>query len=126
MEKTIQNFYLFENEPVSSCLLALKAIIQAHDQNLEASMKYGMPFFSYGGNMFCYLWVDKKTQFPYIGMVEGYKIDHPLLIADKRSRIKIIDFNPNEDLPIDTINEILKLGIDLYKTGEIKLKKVKK
>lgn len=122
MEKTIQNFYLFESEPVSSCLLALKAIILAYDQNLEASMKYGMPFFYYKGKMFCYLWVDKKLKLPYIGMVDGNKIDHPLLVADKRSRIKIITFQPNEDLPIDTIKEILKLGIAISETGIKKLR----
>ena len=33
----------------------------------------------YQQKMFCYLWTDKKTHEPYIGIVEGNKIDHPLL-----------------------------------------------
>ena len=40
--------------------------------------------------MFCYLWVNKKTHQPYIGIVEGRKIEHPLLIIEKRSRMKIM------------------------------------
>ena len=72
--------------------------------------------------MFCYLWVHKKYQLPYIGIVEGKKLDHPDLIIEKRSRMKIMLFDPNKDLPIMTIEAILQQAINLYKTGKIKLK----
>ncbi|MFN0047695.1 MAG: DUF1801 domain-containing protein [Cytophagales bacterium] len=121
MEKSIDNFYLFESEPVSSCLLALKAIILAYDENIEASIKYGMPFFSYKGKMFCYLWTHKKFKKPYIGFIEGNRIEHRLLLLEKRARIKIILVDPNIDLPVATINSILKQAIELYKTGVIKV-----
>jgi hypothetical protein len=59
---------------------------------------------------------------PYIGIVEGKRFDHPELIIEKRSRMKIMLFNPDEDLPLETIEAILKLAIDLYKTGAIKIR----
>jgi hypothetical protein len=31
-------------------------------------------------------------------------------------------FNPDEDLPLETIEVILKQAIDLYKTGTIKIR----
>jgi hypothetical protein len=56
-----------------------------------------------------------------LGIVEGNRFEHPKLIIEKRSRMKIILFKPNEDLPIETINEILTKAINFHKTGEIKI-----
>jgi len=116
------NFYLQKEEPIQSCLLALRSIILSQDKDILSVWKYGMPFFCYKGKMFCYLWVHKKYHQPYLGIVEGQKFDHPGLIIEKRSRMKIMLFDPNKDLPIKTITAILKQAINLYKTGQIKLK----
>jgi hypothetical protein len=67
-----------------------------------------MPFFCYKEKMFCYLWVHKITHQPYIGIVEGKYIEHPDLIMEKRSRMKIMLFDPNDDLPVDIIENILQ------------------
>ncbi|WP_183567387.1 DUF1801 domain-containing protein [Mucilaginibacter sp. SP1R1] len=116
------NFYLQHPEPVKSCLLALREIILAQDKEVSAAWKYGMPFFCYKGKMFCYLWVHKKLHQPYIGIVEGKRFDHPSLIIEKRSRMKIMLFEAEKDLPIKTIQSILKQALGLYKTGVIPLK----
>ncbi|MBB6109692.1 protein of unknown function (DU1801) [Mucilaginibacter lappiensis] len=117
----LYNFYLQKDEPIRGCLLALKDIILKQDQNISAEWKYGMPFFCYKGKMFCYLWVHKKYHQPYIGIVEGQRFDHPGLIIEKRSRMKIMLFEADKDLPVETINNILKQALDLYRTGVIKL-----
>ena len=121
MLREIDNFYLQKDEPVKSCLFALREIILSVDKDISAAWKYGMPFFCYKGKMFCYLWVHKKYLQPYIGIVEGKRFNHPGLIIEKRSRMKIMLFDPNKDLPIKTIKTILKQAIDLYKTGVIKI-----
>jgi Domain of unknown function (DU1801) len=120
--KAIDQFYQSQQEPIKSCLLALSAIILQQDKEVSAEWKYGMPFFCYKGKMFCYLWVHKKYPQPYIGVVEGKHIDHPDLLTEKRSRIKIMLFNPDEDLPIKTIETILQQALNLYRTGVIKIK----
>jgi hypothetical protein len=122
MLRATDNFYIQKDEPVKSCLFALRHIILSQDKDVSAAWKYGMPFFCYKGKMFCYLWVHKKLQLPYLGIVEGRKIDHPGLIVEKRSRMKIMLFDPSGDLPVEIINSILQQAINLYKTGEIKLK----
>ena len=81
-----------------------------------------MPFFCYKGKMFCYLWIDKKTNFPYLGIVEGNKIDHPGLIRDDRLRMKIMKFDPNHDLPLEMILLILDAALNLYISGAVKTK----
>lgn len=122
MLSDLDNFYLKKEEPSKSCLLALREIILSFDKDITHTLKYGMPFFCYKGKMFCYLWIQKKTGLPYIGIVEGKLIDHKDLIQEKRSRMKIMLFDPGKDLPAKTIRLILKQAIGLYKTGKIVIK----
>ena len=121
MMKEIDNFYLQQDEPIKGCLLALREIILSQDSDITNALKYGMPFFCYKGKMFCYLWVHKKYKQPYIGIVEGKRFDEPFLIQEDRSRMKIMLFDPNKDLPLKTIKTILQKAINFYKTGEIKI-----
>ena len=113
--KEVDNFYLKQEEPNRSCLMALREIILSQDKDITHVLKYGMPFFCYKGKMFCYLWIHKKYQKPYIGIVEGKSIHHPDLIIEKRSRMKIMLFDPNKDLPLETIEMILTEIMKLYK-----------
>ncbi|MCF0055674.1 DUF1801 domain-containing protein [Dyadobacter sp. CY356] len=120
--KEIDNFYAEKVEPLKGCLMALRQIILDRDRNFSEAWKYRMPFFCYKGKMFCYLWVEKKTGIPYLGIVEGKKIAHPGLIQDERSRMKIMRFDPSEDLPLKMILEILDSAILLYTSGIVKIK----
>lgn len=116
------NFYLDKDEPNKSCLLALRDIVLNQDKNITETKKYGMPCFCYKKKMFCYLWVDKKTDEPYILFVEGQHIDHPKLEVGKRARMKIFRIDPNKDIPINTIEPLLKNALDLYRNGTIAIK----
>ncbi|HIP33122.1 MAG TPA: DUF1801 domain-containing protein [Crocinitomicaceae bacterium] len=114
MLKSLDNFYVKTEEPLRSTLMALSDIILSQNEKLSSSLKYGMPFFSYNKKMFCYLWVDKKTKEPYIGVVEGNKINHPSLEQGNRKRMKIFRIDSQKDLPIDEISEVLQLALLHY------------
>jgi uncharacterized protein YdhG (YjbR/CyaY superfamily) len=120
--REIDNYYLNKEEPHKSCLLALRSIILAQDTNVTETQKWGMPCFCFRKKMFCYLWTDKKTEEPYILFVEGKFLDHSELEAGERSRMKIFRVNPNEDLPLETIEELLNSALDLYRNGTIAIK----
>ncbi|HMT54664.1 MAG TPA: DUF1801 domain-containing protein [Saprospiraceae bacterium] len=120
--RELDNFYLQQDEPTKGTLLALREIILEQDKDVTNAWKYGMPFFCYKRKMFCYLWFHKKYKQPYIGIVEGNRFDEPFLIQEVRSRMKIMLLDPNEDLPLQTIENILQKAINLYKTGVIKIK----
>jgi len=113
--REIDHYFLQKDEPVKSYLLALREYVLAYDQNITEAWKYKMPFYCYHGKMFCYLWVHKKFHQPYIGIVEGKKIQHPKLIQEKRARMKIMLFDPEKDIPVKTLNSILKEVVSLYK-----------
>ena len=117
----LENFYLKQDEPTKGTLLALREIILCQDKDITNVWKYGMPFFCYKGKMFCYLWLHKKVKQPYNGIVEGSRFDESFLIQENRSRMKIMLLNPNKDLPLKTIENILQRAINFYKTGEIKI-----
>jgi len=116
MLREIDNFFLEKPEPVKSCLLFLREFILAYDKNITEAWKYKMPFYCYKEKMFCYLWVDKKTKQPYIGIVEGRKIEYPLLIIEKRSRMKIMKLDAGEDIPVKIIDTIFKMALDIYES----------
>ncbi|WP_108808762.1 DUF1801 domain-containing protein [Aquimarina spinulae] len=116
---TNDQFYYEKQEPNKSCLLAMRSIILNHDKDVTETRKYGMPCFCYKGKMFCYIWVDKKTDEPYFLMVEGKHLDHPQLETGDRARMKIFRIDPNKDLPVTTIKLILNQALDVYKNGTI-------
>lgn len=113
----LHSYYLNKEEPNKSCLLALRDIILNQDINITETQKWGMPCFCYKKKMFCYLWTDKKTNQPYILMVEGKYLDHPELEKGDRTRMKIFRVAPNNDLPLKTIESILKSALELYRKG---------
>lgn len=122
MLEQLDHYYLNKEEPNKSCLLALRSIILAQDTNITETRKWGMPCFCFKKKMFCYLWTDKKTEEPYMLMVEGAYLNHPKLEAGDRSRMKILRINPNKDLPLKTIKSILQKALDLYRNGKIIIK----
>lgn len=115
MLRPIDNYFLQKEEPVKSCLQFLRAHILKYDPNITEAWRYGMPFYLYKGKRFCYLWVHKKYQEPYLGIVDGNKIDQPDLIVEKRARMKILLIDPTKNIPVRKINLILKTLLDLYK-----------
>jgi len=120
MIREIDSYYLNKQEPAKSCLLALRKIILDHHENITETQKYGMPCFCFKKKAFCYLWTDKKTDEPYILTVEGKYLGPLKLEAGKRSRIKILRVDPDQDLPLNTICDILQKALDLYRSGVLK------
>lgn len=114
MLRPIDDFFLNKEEPIKSCLQSLREYVLKKDGRIVEAWKYGMPFYCLRGKMICYLWVHKKFRQPYFGIVEGKKMDHPDLLAEKRSRMKILLIDPAMDLPLDKINTILSKMLLLY------------
>ncbi|MEE9364126.1 MAG: DUF1801 domain-containing protein [Cellulophaga sp.] len=125
MLSPINQFYEKREEPLKGTFLALRDLILSLDTSISNTLKYGMPFFSYKGKMFCYLWTDKKTKQPYIGIVEGNRINHPSLEQGNRSRMKIFRIHMEKDIPVKTIESILNEALGFYRDGIIKIKQRK-
>lgn len=110
MLREIDNWYFNKSEPNKSCYEALRSWLLAFDDQITESWKYRLPMFLYKGKMFCYLHADKKTDQPYIGIVNGGRIDHPALFQGSRKRMKVLYIDAKKDIPIAAIAEILTLA----------------
>lgn len=115
MLRPIDNYFLQNEEPFKSCLQFLRQHILKADAAITEKWLYGMPFFYYKGKRFCYLWIHKKYCKPYIGIVDGKFIDHPGLISEERTRMKILLLDPYKNIPVRKINVLLKKVLALYK-----------
>lgn len=115
MLQATENVFNKYNEPTKSCLLAMHKIAIDFNSEMSEGMKYGMPLINYKGKMFCYLWVDKKTSYPYYLMVKGDKLKHSQLEKGDRKKMCILTINPNNDIDISIINEVFSEALSLYK-----------
>lgn len=114
MTSKLDNYYLSKEEPLKSCLLALRDVIVGQDPHITKEWKFAFPFFYYKGKMFCYTRIDKKSGQPYIGFMDGIRINHPALILENRSKIKVLPIDPSTDLPIAAIRDILTQAIAVH------------
>jgi len=108
MLSELDTYYISQEEPTKSCLLALRHYIINFDPDMTETWTHKMPMFRYKAKLFCYLWIDKKSYAPYIGMYKGIEIDHPKLILGSRNKMKIMHIDPELDLPIKTLDTIMK------------------
>lgn len=111
--KNITSFYLKQDEPNKGCFLALRTIVLDFDESISETVKYGMPCFCVGKKPLCYLWKDKVTNVPYVLMVNGIQLNHPFLEQGSRAKMKIFSVNPNEDIDIVSLKEVLQLALDV-------------
>jgi hypothetical protein len=110
----IEAYYEKQEEPLKSSFLALRKIILGFDDDISEHWKYQIPFFYYKKKMFCYLYQQQKKGMPYIGFAKGDKMDHFALDGGERKKMKVMHFNPKEDLPIETIYELLEMAKSFY------------
>jgi len=110
--ESLLNYFLSKDEPIKSCLLALRSIILEHHTDITETQKWGMPCFCYKKKVLCYLWTDKNTNEPYILWVAGKHLHFPELEEGKRSKMKILRVSPNTDIPIHTIQQILQQALE--------------
>jgi len=111
--REIDKFFLDKPEPLRSCLFAMRQYALGYAPEMREIWSYHMPFYTYKGRRICYIWIEKKSDRPYLGIVDGNRIEHPLLLAEKRSRMKIFLIDPTADLPIGSMDEILDLAVNV-------------
>jgi Domain of unknown function (DU1801) len=113
MVNALDNFFLGQTEPTKGCLLYLRHFILDSSKHFTEHWKYGLPFYYYKGKPCCYLWHHKKFKMPYLSFVDGNKMNHRDLLLEKRARMKIFLIDAEKDIPVQTLNVLLKEAIAL-------------
>ena len=112
MLNPLENHFLKQPEPHRSCMLFLRKWLLG--QSLEEEFKYMTAMYYYKEKAFCYLTVSGKENKLYIGFIKGHLMKHPKLEKEGRKQIKVIYLNPEKDLPIKTLSEIVRMAKKLY------------
>ena len=120
MLSPIDQYFEQLEEPTKSCLLFLRSFISKIDPDITETWKYKMPVYCYKGKMLFYLWRHKKYKsngipLPYIGIIDGNLIDESDLIKEARARMKILLIDPQEDIPVERIERLLRVMVGLRK-----------
>ena len=110
----LEEFYAAQPEPQRGCFLALRDFVLSLHPDIKADWKWGTPFFSFRGKMFCYFWMKKKTKEPYIGIHKTKDFEHPNLEMGKRTLIKIFRVNAAEDLPMEALMEVFEFVLKVH------------
>jgi hypothetical protein len=118
--RPIDHYFEKLQEPTAGCMQAMRALLMAFSPYITEEWKYSMPLYYYKGRMFCYLWTQKKTGLPYLGIANGFALQHPDLVQDKRKRMKILNLDPLADLPLEKINDILLAAVHYTNTASLK------
>lgn len=105
--KKLDEYYQRLEEPMRGCHLAIRQVLLNLDEQIEETWKWSTPFFTYRKKMLCYLWIDKKDRFPYLGIYGGDLLNHPALVQMHQAKIRKLVINPQEDLPVVTLQEVI-------------------
>jgi hypothetical protein len=112
MLNPLENYFLKQAEPQQSCMLFLRKWLV--EQELTEACKYGVPFYIYKNKNLCYMSVSAKDSKLYLGFIQGYRMKHPQLQKEGRKQIKAFYIDPEKDLPVRIMKEIIKEAKSLY------------
>ena len=110
----LEIFYESQPEPNRSCFLFLKQFILKQNPLFEEKWKWKLPFFYYNKKPFCYLWINKKTNLPYVCFVRSLHIDRPELKLGTRKQMKALTIVPDEDINIELLSYIIKESLTKF------------
>ncbi len=109
----LNQFYFEQKEPIAGCLLSIREMILAYDESISERWYYRLPCFFFKDKLISYVWIEQKTSLPYIAFYPENRIDHHLLEKGNRTSSKIMRINPEEDIPIEAIYEIINQSITI-------------
>lgn len=110
----LQEFYESFAEPNKSCFLFLRQFILNKTELMDEKYKWRLPFFYYKDKPFCYLWVNKKINMPYVCFVRSLHIERPELKLGDRKQMKALTIDPNKDINTELLAKIMAESMDKF------------
>ena len=110
----LESFFRLKPEPQQSCLYFLRSIITNCHPEIRETYKWRLPYYTLKGKTFCYLWIDKTNDFPYVCFTRGAEMAHPELEKGERKKMKAYYIDPYQDIDVKTLSDILNEAMALY------------
>ena len=118
--QTVDSYINARSATVRETLNRLRAFVRATLPEVTEGMKYGAPvFFTPGGKPVIYLYGGKDHA--NLGFLHGAELDDPEQVL-KGSGVsgRHIKFFPDDPIPVETVEELLRQCIELDHIGENK------
>lgn len=112
MLNPLENYFLKQPEPHQGCMLYLRKWLI--NQDFEEHYKYMTAMYYFKGKPFCYMSVRTKDSQLYLGFWKGHEMKHPQLKKEGRKLISAFYIDPEKDLPVKTLSEIVTKAKKLY------------
>ncbi|MFK8046721.1 MAG: DUF1801 domain-containing protein [Crocinitomicaceae bacterium] len=110
----LESFFRLKPEPQQSCLYFLRSTITSFHPEIRETYKWKLPFYTIRDKMFCYLWIDKLNDQPYVCFTKGAQMSHPSLELGERKKMKAFYVDPYQDIDMTILTEILTEAVLLY------------
>jgi hypothetical protein len=113
-QEKIDNYFLSLPEPHQSCLLFLRSFLLGYSEQITEKRSFNTPFYHYKGKALCFISYDPKSRIIYISFTRGFLIDHPNLVSEGRKQHKVFYADPEKDIDVESLTEILDRARSLY------------
>lgn len=109
----VDNYIFGFDEPERISMEILREIIFETIPQIEESIKFNCPFYSYKG-LLCYIYWNKTYKKVALGFVKGFRLEdkHSVLNSDT-SQIKKLFFDDPESIDIKVIQYFLKQAVQI-------------
>lgn len=116
MQNSLENYYLRQQEPYQSCLLALKELLLKANDGISHERKFQIPFFYYNDKKLAYLWLNRKKLM--LGFAEDRRIQPIVPGVKNKDKYESIQIDPLADLPVELILEKLNFYLARIKAHQ--------
>lgn len=106
--ESVEFYFDSLDEPERSCLLYLRSFLLTYSENITEQRKNNTPFYYWNKKWLGFISYNPKNKEIYISFANGYKIDHPKLLSEGRKNMKIFYVDPEKDVDVKSLKEILK------------------
>ncbi|PBQ31487.1 hypothetical protein CNR22_06820 [Sphingobacteriaceae bacterium] len=113
MQNSVDHYFNSLEEPFRSCLLYLRTFLLGFSDEISEKRSNNTPFYYYRKKSIGFISYDPKTKDIYFSFTNGHKIEHPKLASEGRRKMKIFKVDPEKDVDIDNLREILNSALGL-------------
>ncbi len=90
-----------------STMLVVREFLLAEPYRLVEKYKWRTPVYHHGDRYVCYVYHEKKKRRSYLAFVNAQAFEHELLRAEGREMMRFIILDPDADVPLEAIAEVL-------------------
>ncbi len=114
--KLVDEYIIKQPELYREMLLHVISIVERAIPETQLLFKWGIPYFYYKKQPFCYLAPNHKKEFLDIGFARGFELkeNQEFLIGEKRNTVKSLRYYSLEEIDNQVLVAVIEEALTLY------------